>query len=95
VKVVASDEVRHYVEEHGGTLYVRSARHGCCGGGVTLLESSTQQPRDADDFLPVAADDIDVRFRCDHGQPHELVIELRGRLRRRPAAYWDGCAFRP
>jgi hypothetical protein len=87
VKVVASEEVRHYGEEHGATLYVRSTRHGCCGGGVTLLDSSTQRPRDAEDFRRVAADDIDVRFR--------RVIELRGRLRRRPAAYWEGCAFRP
>jgi hypothetical protein len=28
------------------------------------------------------------------GEPRELVIDTRGRLRRRLVAYWDGCAFK-
>jgi hypothetical protein len=95
VDVVASDEAREYVRDRGGTLFVRSTHHGCCGGGLTLLGSTTERPGDASDFLCVGSGDIDVRFRGAATEgPRELVIEMRGRLRRRPAAYWDGCAFR-
>jgi hypothetical protein len=27
-------------------------------------------------------------------EPDELVIEMRGLGRKRPAAYWNGCAFK-
>ncbi|HXQ60264.1 MAG TPA: hypothetical protein VN799_09190 [Acidimicrobiales bacterium] len=101
MKVVVSPEAERYVRAHGGVLYVRSSHHGCCGGGLTLLDSTTEPPVDAPDYLGVGAPGrvgakgIEVRVRGRAGDlPHELVIELRGRLKRRPVAYWDGCAFK-
>lgn len=91
-----SDEARDYVRDRGGALYVRSSHHRCCGGGLTLLDSTTERPSDASDYLCVASGLIDVNYRGDTvDRPHELVIELRGIVRRHPVAYWDGCAFKP
>jgi hypothetical protein len=97
VDVVASEEAKAYVRERGGVLYVRTHHHRCCGGGLTVLDSTTERPPDAPDFLSVGSGGIDVRFRGgrEENLPAEVVIELRGILRRRPVAYWDGCAFRP
>jgi hypothetical protein len=96
VNVVVSTEAKEYVRNRGGVLFVRSSHHRCCGGALTLLESTTEAPSDASDFLFVGSDEIEVKY---HGgavdRPHEMVIELRGVVRRRPVAYWDGCAFKP
>jgi hypothetical protein len=91
-----SSEAQEFVRRRGGVLFVRSKRHRCCGGALTILDSTTVVPADAADFLAVGSEGIDVRFRGGAGErPHELVIELRGAVRRRPVAYWDGCAFKP
>ncbi len=94
--VVVTEEAKAYVGERGGILYVRPNRHRCCGGALTVLDSTTELPPDASEFLGVGSEDIEVRFRGGPAErPRELVIEMRGTLRRRPVAYWDGCAFRP
>jgi hypothetical protein len=96
VDTAISDAARDYVKAHGGRLFVRAHAHRCCHGAVTLLDSTTETPSDADDFVDVGADGIEVRFHGQRaGEPHELVIELRGVWRRHPVAYWDGCAFKP
>jgi len=36
-----------------------------------------------------------VRYLVGAGEPpRQLSIELRGVIRRRPVAYWDGCAYK-
>ena len=96
VKVVVSEGAREVVTSRGGVLFVRPKHHRCCGGALTLLDSTTVPPRDASDFVAVGSEEIDVRFRGGALQrPRELVIELRGTVRRRPVAFWDGCAFKP
>jgi hypothetical protein len=96
MEVVVSPAARQYVKDHGGTVFVRAHPHHCCTGSLTLLDTTTKAPPDAADFKSVAADSLDVRFRGGGaGDPHQLVIELRGVLRRHPVAYWDGCAFKP
>jgi hypothetical protein len=94
VDVVASEEVKQYVLSRGGVLYVRPTSHRCCGGAMTILDSATETPADASEFLSVGGGEIDVRFPGGEARPQQVVIELRGRLRRRPVAYWDGCAFK-
>jgi hypothetical protein len=96
VDVVVSPEAKEYVRARGGVLFVRPSHHRCCGGALTLLDSTTEPPSDASDFLCVDSDEIVVQFRGSAlDLPHEMVIELRGVVRRRPVAYWDGCAFKP
>jgi hypothetical protein len=96
VETVVSDDAREYVKAHGGVVFVRAHPHRCCHGSLTLLDTTTEQPPDSDDFVSVGSDEIDVRF---HGatvdKPQALVMELRGVFRRHPVTYWDGCAFRP
>ncbi|MGO9195589.1 MAG: hypothetical protein ACLQK4_00490 [Acidimicrobiales bacterium] len=92
---VVSDEAREYVKARGGVVFVRAHSHQCCHGSTTFLDTTTKPPRDRDDFVSVSTDEIDVRFLgSSAGEPHELVIELRGVLRRHPVSYWDGCLFK-
>jgi hypothetical protein len=96
VEVLVSDAAKEFVTDHGGTVYVRAHPHRCCTGSLTLLDTATKEPADLADFDSVCTDGIQVKFRGGHsGQPHRLTIELRGMLRRRPVAFWDGCAFKP
>jgi hypothetical protein len=97
VKVTADAAVCDYVVARGGTLWVRSTRHQCCHGPLTLLDASTDRPEDAASYEPLddAGLPITVCFKAAHGRPDELVLELRGLARKRPAAFWDGCAFKP
>jgi hypothetical protein len=92
VKVTMTAEARDYVEAHGGLLYVRPRRTRCCGGGVTILEVDTAPPESPDGY---AAAGPGVWYRqTAAGEPGELLVELRGIWRKRPVAFWDGCAFK-
>ncbi len=95
MKVVVSRHAREFVDAHGGVVYVRSHAHRCCSGPITLLDTTVSTPADADDFVPVAAGDVVVKFQGDQeAGPHELAIELRGVVRRHLVSYWDGCAYK-
>jgi hypothetical protein len=87
--LVISDEARGFVKDHGGTAFVTAHRHGCCTGALTLLDVTTEIPVDKAEFESVDGDGVRVRFSGGpSGRPHKLVIELRGRSRRHPVAYW-------
>ncbi len=95
MRVVASDEVRSYVEENGGVLYVSAHRRQCCSGSITVLDASTREPADASAYRTVDSGKFPVRY-CTNGrtEPDELVVEMKGLLRKHPVAYWNGCAFK-
>jgi hypothetical protein len=95
MEVVISEGAQAYIQAHGGTVFVRAHRHRCCGGPLTLLDLSTEPPKDAANFASALSDHIDFRF-CDSsmGRPNQLVIELGGLVKKRPIAYWDGCTFK-
>lgn len=96
VDLVISDEARAFVRTHGGTAFVTAHRHRCCTGALTLLDITTETPTNHAEFESVDGDGFRIRFSGGpSGRPDKLVIELRGRLRRHPVAYWDGCAFKP
>ena len=92
---MVSDEARELAGAQGGVLYVRSQRHRCCSGPITLLDVTTAAPADAGDFVPLDAGGLMVQYRGDPEQgPHVLTIEVRGKRRRRLVSYWDGCAYK-
>jgi hypothetical protein len=95
MRVTASDEVRSYVVSHGGVLYVNAHRRNCCSGSLTVLDTSTREPRDQSGYRTYDSGGFPVRL-CTGGpdEPDELVIEMRGLRRKRPTAYWNGCAFK-
>lgn len=95
MQVVVSEPARDYVNARGGVAYVRAHLHHCCSGSLTLLDVWTKPPEDVGGFVSTDCDGIQVEFYGGFsGQPHELVIELRGLLRQRLVAYWDGCVFK-
>ena len=94
MRVIASDDVRSYVEENGGVLYVSAHRHQCCSGSMTVLDASTREPADQSAYRRVDSGDFAVQYRIDSSEPDELVVEMKGLRRKHPVAYWNGCAFK-
>lgn len=94
--VIVSGEAKDFITSHGGVLYVRSHQHRCSRGPITLLDTTTEAPADADEFVQVETHGITVQY---HSSPvdqlHVLTIEVHGIVRRHLMAYWDGCAFKP
>jgi len=95
VQVTISKEAEEYVRAHGGSVYVRPHAHRCCTGSLTLLDTTTSSPEDAAAYRSFASGSVAVRYLAGAGEPpRQLTIELRGVLRRRPVAFWDGCAYK-
>lgn len=94
MRIVASDQVRRFVQDHGGRLYVWTTSHRCCSSRLTLLDADTRPPRGwTQDSDRIDAGGFDLFLETGaHGLPRDLVLELRGR-RRKISASWDGCAF--
>lgn len=87
MKLVAGPDVRDYVEERGGAVYVWAKSSGCCRGRTWTLECATEQP--AREFeLAHAAGGFQVFTSAGLREPDELHLELdrRGGL----AAFWNG-----
>jgi hypothetical protein len=96
VEVRITEDARTFAAQRGGVVFVSPHAHRCCHGSITLLDTTTAPGDDAGSFVPVGDDATDVRFLGDASrQPDQLVIELRGVLRRHLVAFWDGCAYRP
>jgi len=95
LRVEVSPEAAGFVSEHGGRLWVWSARpRMCCAGTPAYMQAATQRPADLSGFTRVAVDGIEVWFRAAAGRvPDVLEVGLRGRRRPRVEAYWDGCSF--
>ncbi len=62
-------------------------------GGVWTLATSTDLPADALDYRRFEGRGFLVFFHPAWRPPHDLVLEVRGRVRRRLEAFWNGCAF--
>jgi hypothetical protein len=91
MQVIASPEAREALRGGGGRLYVWAKTSRCCGS-ITFLKASTEAPER--EFRRVEADGIEVYFAAGIRElPDELHVELRGILRKRLEAYWDGCAY--
>ena len=86
-------EVRSYVRERGGLLFVRARRFGSVVCGLTLLETSTEPPPDALEWRRIEVRDVLVFVPRAMRLPDELQLRLRGRFRRRVEALWNGCAY--
>lgn|GEM_PF-5258234 len=95
MRVSADAAVCDHIRARGGVLWVRSTTQRCCHGALTSLRSRTTKPKDAGGYETVECDlPFTVRFLGASG-PDEMVVELRGLVRKRPEAFWDGCRFKP
>ena len=93
MKVKATPEARSYIRERGGLLFVSVARGGAVRGVLRFLRVSTEPPPDALEWQRVVAKGFLVFLPPGVRPPSELHVEVRGWIRRRVEAFWDGCAF--
>jgi hypothetical protein len=90
---MADAEVVSLVRERGGRLYVWTEARRCCGGGMKYLSTGTEPARGRE-FRRVDVDGFALLFDAGRmGPPDELVLDVRGRRRKRVEAYWNGCVF--
>ena len=93
MRVTASAETTRFVAQRGSRLFVWAGGRVCCGG-TRFIESSLIAPADLSRFRTLKGPGFDVLLRPASGQlPDELLVEVKGRHRRRVAAYWNGCAY--
>ncbi len=94
-EIELSDQAREYVQARGGTLFLRVRHDRCCsGGGLTFLEASTTA-HGGGDYEKLSNVNLDVRLSHTRSVlPEKVSVEMRGKVRPRLVAYWDGCAYR-
>ncbi|MGO8683381.1 MAG: hypothetical protein ACLQUT_02195 [Thermoleophilia bacterium] len=94
VNVIAFDQARDFVRDHGGSLYLWATVHGVYAGKVILLEAGTERPSDEKlRFQSVlgAGSDLCVSF-TDRHPPEDLVLEL-ARGGKKIKAFWNNWAY--
>ena len=93
VQVTATPDLVTHVQEHGGSLFVRSQRRHL-SRGVSFLRAATKEPRSLAGYEVFVVEGIlvlthfPVRMR-----PQELHLSMEGRRKPHPVVSWDGCAF--
>ncbi len=96
MRVATTEEFDSFVAIRGGVAYVDLATHGCCSGGLRVVEVTMSPPRGAAAYRTFTAGRIRVAVGPSVGRgPDELALEMTGRRRRSPRGTWDGCAFVP
>ena len=93
MRVLATPEARSYIRERGGLVFVWVRSHGPIHGALRLLRTSTEPPPDALDWQRVETKGFLLFLQPGLRLPHELHLEVRGFLKRRVEAFWEGCAF--
>ena len=94
MEIEAAPEVRSFIRERGGLLFVRARRSAAWpGGGVTMLETTTDPPDDALDWRRIESYGFLVFVPTAMRLPKTLTLQVRGRIRRRVDALWNGCVY--
>jgi hypothetical protein len=92
MRVKVSPAAVGLVRERGGKVYVRAHRHRCCGGALTLLDTSPEPGEDLS-FTRFESDGIEVYLDARLTPPAELELAVSGFRCRDLRAYWNGCAY--
>ena len=90
MRLVAGPNVRDYIDEHGGAVYVWAETRGCCRGRTHVLACATDRPDRAFELVH-AAGGFQVFGSPGLREPDELHLELD--RRRQLRAYWNGQAW--
>jgi hypothetical protein len=93
MRVLATDDVRTYIGERGGLLFVWVKRRLPIRGALRLLHTSTEPPADALDWQRVEVRGFLVFLPPGLRPPKELHLAVKGLLTRRIEAFWEGCAY--
>ena len=92
MRIDATPEVRSYVRERGGLLFVRARRFAALHG-LTMLEATTEPPLDALEWRRIETRGFLVFVPRTMRLPKTLNLRVHGRFRRRVDALWNGCLY--
>ena len=89
-----ADDVRSFVRERGGRLFVWATAHLCCAGRYALLDTGTTPPDGRQRrFRRLDADGFELYLDVGARRlPERLTLEM-GRWPRKVRAFWNGCVY--
>jgi hypothetical protein len=99
VEILTSDRALDFVRERGGHVWIWLDVRRCCSGAVSYLGASCSEPTQrkgglSHSFQLIQMNDITVHASLGRRRPpDELHVDVRGRLRPRIEAFWNGCIF--
>ena len=93
MRIKSTPEARSWIRDQGGLLFVRLSRVVGPRGAIRHLLVSTEPPPDALSYQRFETKGFLLFLQPGVRPPRELHVEIVGRLRRRLAAFWNGCAF--
>ena len=93
MRIKSTPEARSWIRDHGGLLFVRLSRVASVRGAMRHLLVSTEPPPDAMEYQRFETKGFLLFLQPGVRPPRELHVEVVGRIRRRIAAFWNGCAY--
>jgi hypothetical protein len=93
MRIKASAEARSWIREQGGLLFVRLSRVLSARGAMRNLLVSTEPPPDAFEYQRFETKGFVLFLQPGVIPPNEMHVEVVGRIKRRLAAFWNGCAY--
>jgi len=96
MRIVATPEVVEYIRRNGGQIFVwtMTMDYGHGPSNIFVLEASVDSPGAEREFLRFGGEGIEVLYDPgERGTPDSLHLALRGRVRKRVAAFWNGHNF--
>ena len=93
MKVLASPEARSFIRARGGLLFVEVVSRSHVHGALRVLHVSTDPPQDALEWQRVETKGFLLFLPPGLRRPSELHLEVRGWMRRRLKAFWEGCVY--
>jgi hypothetical protein len=94
VKLSVPEDVVAFVLTKGGRLYIWPHRHGCCGGGITVLDTSSGVPGHHREWSRIPMDGVDIFLDTALWPvPDFIALVLRRWPTHHVEALWNGCAW--
>jgi hypothetical protein len=93
MRILATPEARSRIVDAGGPLFVNLSRLASARGRIRTPEVTTEPPDDALEYQRFETKGFVLFLEPGLRPPRELHVDVVGRIRRRVAAFWNGCAF--
>ena len=93
MRILATPEARSMIVDAGGLLFVRLSRLASVRGRIRTLEVTTEPPEDALEYQRFETKGFLLFLQPGLRAPREIHVATVGWIRRRVAAFWNGCAF--
>lgn len=93
MRVDATPEARSLIRENGGLVFVRLTPLASIRGAMRRLVASFDPPPDALDYQRFETKGFLLFLEPGVRPPREVHVRVRGRIRQRLEAFWNGMAF--